>query len=114
VTGHAGEPHRPASQRILLAVTARAGVSPAMVGRVGPLVRLTGLVEVAEVASDDEPVVGLVSGEPGIGKTRLIGELVRASAGPGVDDVSVRTRVVPTSMACLPLTPPNITEPSSC
>ncbi len=54
-----------------------------MVGRVGPLARLTGLVEVAEVASDDEPVVGLVSGEPGIGKTRLASEFARQAARRG-------------------------------
>ncbi|CAN5725201.1 hypothetical protein BH20ACT4_BH20ACT4_11620 [soil metagenome] len=66
-----------------------------MVGRVGPLARLTGLVEAAEVASGDEPAVGLVSGEPGIGKTRLIVELAGALSGPGAaDGAQVSTHVV--------------------
>ena len=52
-----------------------------MVGRVGPLSRLVGLVEAAEVASGDEPAIGLVSGEPGIGKTRLLNEFAANPAG---------------------------------
>ena len=48
-----------------------------MIGRVGALARLTALVAGAEVGSGDEPAVALVSGEAGIGKTRLVSELVR-------------------------------------
>jgi DNA-binding CsgD family transcriptional regulator len=58
-------------------LSARVGVSPIMIGRVGPLARLVGLVEAAEVASGDDSAVALVSGEPGIGKTRLVEEFVR-------------------------------------
>ncbi|MDQ3738533.1 MAG: LuxR C-terminal-related transcriptional regulator [Actinomycetota bacterium] len=82
--------HSGSSSRVMT----RAGVSPVMVGRVGPLARLTGLVEVAKVASGDEPAVGMVSGEPGIGKTRLIEEFVSAAGGPSAEDVSVRSHVV--------------------
>ena len=49
-----------------------------MVGRVGALERLLGLVEAAEVVSTDGPQIALVSGEAGIGKTRLLREFVAA------------------------------------
>ncbi len=51
----------------------RSGLSPVMVERVGALDRLLGLVEAAEVmSSNDGPPIALVSGEAGIGKTRLL------------------------------------------
>lgn len=49
----------------------RAGLSPVMVGRSSELGRLSGLV-----GASPTPVVALVAGEPGIGKTRLVQELV--------------------------------------
>ncbi|MET0729025.1 MAG: LuxR C-terminal-related transcriptional regulator [Acidimicrobiales bacterium] len=58
-------------------LVARAGLSPVMVGRAGELSRLRGLLGASAV-----PAVALVSGEGGIGKTRLVQELV-ASAAPG-------------------------------
>jgi predicted ATPase len=42
------------------------------VGREAPLAALVSAVQAAELG---ERVVGLVAGEPGIGKTRLVGEM---------------------------------------
>jgi len=77
-----------------------------MIGRVGPLTRLVGLVEAAQVATTGgEPNIGLVSGEPGIGKTRLIDEFV---AGPnGVAPGDVR----PTHVAVIRAQPGSIDRP---
>jgi DNA-binding CsgD family transcriptional regulator/tetratricopeptide (TPR) repeat protein len=52
----------------------RTGLSPVMVGRAVDLDRLTALV-----GARPEPSVALVSGEAGIGKTRLVQELVRSA-----------------------------------
>ena len=52
----------------------RTGLSPVMVGRTSPLSRLTGLMATA----DREPAVALVVGEAGVGKTRLLRELVHS------------------------------------
>jgi predicted ATPase len=49
----------------------RSGLSPVMVGRAAELDRLARLV-----GARDEPAVALVAGEAGIGKTRLVQELV--------------------------------------
>ena len=54
----------------------RTGLSPIMVGRNAALQRLRGLIDSAEIAALDVPEVALVSGEPGIGKTRLLRELL--------------------------------------
>ncbi len=56
----------------------RTGLSPVMIGRHTSLSRLLGLVEAAEVRSGDGPEVALVSGEAGIGKTRLLREFIEA------------------------------------
>ncbi|MDP1877293.1 MAG: AAA family ATPase, partial [Actinomycetota bacterium] len=56
----------------------RTGLSPVMIGRHSALSRLLGLVEAAEVASSDGPEMALVSGEAGIGKTRLLREFIDA------------------------------------
>ncbi|MEV6347571.1 AAA family ATPase [Actinoplanes sp. NPDC051851] len=48
----------------------RGGVSPVMIGREGELRRL------ARLASAREPAVAIIAGEPGIGKTRLVHELL--------------------------------------
>jgi DNA-binding CsgD family transcriptional regulator/tetratricopeptide (TPR) repeat protein len=53
-------------------LVARAGLSPVMVGRAAELERLRRLTAVGT-----EPRVALVSGEAGIGKTRLVQELLR-------------------------------------
>ena len=59
----------------------RTGLSPVMVGRTSPLSRLTGLM----AASTHDPAVALVVGEAGVGKTRLLRELVASvPAGAGV------------------------------
>ncbi len=56
----------------------RTGLSPVMIGRHPALSRLLGLVEAAEVRSGDGPEIALVSGEAGIGKTRLLREFIEA------------------------------------
>ncbi|HEY3008829.1 MAG TPA: AAA family ATPase, partial [Micromonosporaceae bacterium] len=50
--------------------TIRGGASPVMIGRESELRRL------AQLASAREPAVALIAGEPGIGKTRLVRELL--------------------------------------
>ncbi len=74
-------------------LSGRNGLSSTMIGRAAALARLTGLVEAAEVAACDGPELVLVSGEAGIGKTRLLREFIArvpsnvtsmiASAQPG-------------------------------
>jgi MoxR-like ATPase len=59
-------------------LAARTGLSPVMVGRAAELARLR---ELAATAGD--PAVVLVTGEAGIGKTRLVAELV-ATLDPAV------------------------------
>src|SRR5215211_9561103 len=59
-------------------LAARTGLSPVMVGRAAELARLRELA-----ATTGEPALALVSGEAGIGKTRLVAELV-ATLDPGV------------------------------
>jgi len=56
----------------------RAGLSPIMVGRAAELSRLRGLIGASPV-----PTVALIAGEAGIGKTRLVQELV-GGAPPGM------------------------------
>ncbi len=64
---------RPYHHRVLVG---RTGLSPVMVGRAVELDRLAALVGARPV-----PSVALVSGEAGIGKTRLVQELVRRAPG---------------------------------
>ena len=52
-------------------LAARTGLSPVMVGRAAELARLRELA-----TATGEPAVALISGEAGIGKTRLVAELV--------------------------------------
>jgi hypothetical protein len=52
-------------------LAARTGLSPVMVGRADELARLRSLA-----ATTGDPAVALISGEAGIGKTRLVAELV--------------------------------------
>ena len=52
-------------------LAARTGLSPVMVGRADELARLRQLV-----ATTGDPAVALIGGEAGIGKTRLVAELV--------------------------------------
>jgi len=57
-------------------LTGRVGLSPIMVGRSGALDRLRTVIEMAELHSSDLPTVALIAGEAGIGKTRLVRELL--------------------------------------
>ncbi len=59
-------------------LSGRAGMSPIMIGRARPFARLAGIVDAADVMTSEQPAVALVSGEPGIGKTRLVRELVES------------------------------------
>ncbi|MEY2416363.1 MAG: hypothetical protein QOH53_1697 [Ilumatobacteraceae bacterium] len=68
-------------------LSGRHGLSSTMVGRAAALARLTGLVEAVEVASCDGPELVLVSGEAGIGKTRLLREFI-ARLPTGVTSIS--------------------------
>jgi DNA-binding NarL/FixJ family response regulator/type II secretory pathway predicted ATPase ExeA len=63
-------------------------MSPVMVGRARPFARLAGIVDAADVMTSDQPAVALVSGEAGIGKTRLVRELV-ASLPSSVNTIAV-------------------------
>jgi DNA-binding CsgD family transcriptional regulator len=63
-------------------------MSPVMVGRARPFARLAGIVDAAEVMTSEQPAVALVSGEAGIGKTRLVREIVQ-SLPPTVTTIAV-------------------------
>ena len=63
-------------------------MSPVMVGRARPFARLAGIVDAADVMTSDQPAVALVSGEAGIGKTRLVRELV-ASLPSSVNTIAI-------------------------
>ena len=56
----------------------RTGLSPVMIGRHGALSRLLGLIDAAEIVTGDSPEIALVSGEAGVGKTRLLREFTAA------------------------------------
>src|SRR5690606_31860592 len=67
----------PAAVTLVPVLAGRTGLSPVMVGRAAELDRLVGLL-----GARPGPTVALVTGEAGIGKTRLVQELVDA-APPG-------------------------------
>ncbi|HEU5110889.1 MAG TPA: AAA family ATPase, partial [Micromonosporaceae bacterium] len=70
--------------------TTRGGASPVMIGRDRELRRL------AQLASSGRPEVAVVAGEPGIGKTRLISELL---ASLPTDVVTLVGHAVPGSLS---------------
>src|SRR5690606_38513685 len=83
-TGRPHPAHRPGRLRpartavtLVPVLAGRTGLSPVMVGRAAELDRLVGLL-----GARPGPTVALVTGEAGIGKTRLVQELVDA-APPG-------------------------------
>jgi DNA-binding NarL/FixJ family response regulator len=57
-------------------LTGRVGLSPIMVGRRATLDRLRGVIDMGELHSSDLPSVALIAGEAGIGKTRLLREML--------------------------------------
>src|SRR5262245_19264193 len=69
-------------------LSGRVGMSPVMVGRARAFARLAGIVDAAEVMTSEQPSVALVLGEAGIGKTRLVRELVE-SLPPNVTTIAV-------------------------
>jgi DNA-binding CsgD family transcriptional regulator len=71
-----------------------------MVGRDGELRRLLSLLEDAEAGRS---VVALVSGDAGVGKTRLIGEVTRLAAGRGFTVLSGQCAELGDSVPYLPL-----------
>jgi DNA-binding CsgD family transcriptional regulator len=77
------------------------GVSEAgLVGRQSELRRLLSLLDAAAAA---EPAQALVSGDAGVGKTRLVAELARAAAGRGFTVLSGRCAELGDSIPYLPL-----------
>ncbi len=71
-----------------------------LIGRERELGRLVALLDQAAAG---EPVVALVSGDAGIGKTRLIGELAAQAAGRGLTVLSGRCAELGDSVPYLPL-----------
>jgi DNA-binding NarL/FixJ family response regulator len=71
-----------------------------MVGRDGELGRLLNLLDDAEAGRS---VVALVSGDAGVGKTRLIGEVTRLAAGRGFTVLSGQCAELGDSVPYLPL-----------
>jgi DNA-binding NarL/FixJ family response regulator len=57
-------------------LTGRVGLSPTMIGRASALDRLLAVVDQVEACCSDLPAVALVAGEAGIGKTRLVREML--------------------------------------
>ena len=71
-----------------------------LVGRSGELGRLTGLLAAADAG---QPVVVLVSGDAGVGKTRLVTELAAAATGRGFTVLSGRCAELADTVPYLPL-----------
>jgi DNA-binding CsgD family transcriptional regulator len=71
-----------------------------LVGRTAEFGRLTRLLD---LAATGEPVVALVSGDAGMGKTRLVAEVAAAAAGQGFMVLSGRCAELGDSLPYLPL-----------
>jgi DNA-binding NarL/FixJ family response regulator len=75
-TPELGENEPPVVGNVGRVLTGRVGLSPIMIGRAGALDRLRGVIELADVHSSDLPTIALIGGEAGIGKTRLLREML--------------------------------------
>ena len=96
----------------------RVGLSPVMVGRSAAYAQLRSLTPTASVTVADLPTVALVAGEAGVGKTRLLRELV-ADLPPGITvlsgaaDPDALGRPYSLAAAVLPAPPSGFTDPDA-
>ena len=88
----APEPSVPVTDTLATMLASRSGLSPVMVGRAAELERLIDLA--ATAAATGTPGVAWVAGEAGVGKTRLIQELV---GRVGTDTVTLVGQAAPLS-----------------
>ena len=96
----------------------RVGLSPVMVGRSAAYAQLRSLMPTASVTVADLPTVALVAGEAGVGKTRLLRELVAdlpsgITVLSGAADPDALGRPYSLAAAVLPGPPSGFTDPDA-
>ena len=96
----------------------RVGLSPVMVGRSAAYAQLRSLMPTASVTVADLPTVALVAGEAGVGKTRLLRELVAdlpsgITVLSGAADPDALGRPYSLAAAVLPGPPAGFTDPDA-
>jgi DNA-binding CsgD family transcriptional regulator len=97
---------------------ARVGLSPVMVGRSAAYAQLRSLMPTTSVTVADLPTVALVAGEAGVGKTRLLRELVAdlpsgITVLSGAADPDALGRPYSLAAAVLPGPPAGFTDPDA-